>query len=64
MGVKFICDGCGKEQNGTFNRTGNAFKPRSWFQRGDDDGTQTACSRACIDKVAGATGKTACVLPI
>ena len=29
-----------------------------------DDGTQLACSRACIEKVAAATGKTSVVLPI
>lgn len=64
MAVEFICDGCGKREPGTFNRMGDALKPRLWYQRGDDDGTQMACSRECIDKIAEETGKTDVVLPI
>jgi len=63
MAVKFVCDACGKEQPGEFNRQGNAFKPAHWFQRSDDDGTQVVCSRECIDKLAAITGKTRVVLP-
>jgi hypothetical protein len=43
---------------------GAAFKPRDWFSRSDDDGTQVACSRECIDKIAEKTGKTRVILPI
>lgn len=64
VSVKFVCDGCGKEAAGSFNRLGSSFKPDSWFSRSDDDGTQMACSRECIDKIAAATGKTGVVLPI
>jgi len=64
MAVEFICDGWGKRAPGHASRQGNWFKPSSWYERTDDDGTQTACSRACIDKIAEETGKTGVVLPI
>jgi len=63
MPVKYICDGCGKESPAD-NTPRGFFKPRAWFERGDEDGTQIVCSRECIEKVAKASGKTACVLPI
>lgn len=63
MAVKFICDGCGKEAPGWFNRGGDAFKPSDWYQRTDKDGTQIACSRRCVDTIAEKTGKTRVVLP-
>jgi hypothetical protein len=63
MAVEFICDGCGKREPGFFAH-GNAFKPSSWYARSDKDGTQVACSRACIEVVAAKSGKTAVVLPI
>ena len=62
--VEFICDGCGRHESGWFNRSGQAFKPSEWYQRTDEDGTQVACSRQCLEKVAEKTGKTAVVLPI
>jgi len=62
--VLFICDGCGVMQQGFFGRYGQAFKPPKWFQRTDDDGTQLACSRECIDRIAKETGKSRVVLPI
>lgn len=62
--VEFICDGCGKRQVVAGTRQGDFFKPHDWYQRTDDDGTQTACSRECIEKVAAKSGKTAVVLPI
>ncbi len=64
MAVEFICDGCGKRTPAEMGRSGDAFKPRSWYARGDDDGQQHACSRECIEKIAEKTGKTAVVLPI
>ncbi len=62
----FECQGCGKRAPGEFFAHGdhNWHKPRSWFERSDDDGAQTACSRACIDSIASKTGKTSVVLPI
>ena len=48
MAVKYICDGCGKEQVGA--RLGD--KPPDWFQRQDEDGVQHACSRKCIEEMA------------
>jgi hypothetical protein len=45
-------------------RDGRWHKPRSWYERTDEDGTQTACSRECIEKIAEKTGKTAVVLPV
>lgn len=64
MAAEFICDECGKRAPGESNYYGGWFKPRQWYQRSDKDGTQLACSRECIDKVAEKTGKTKCVLPI
>ncbi len=57
--IKYICDGCQKEQ-----LTANSLKPHHWFVRSDEDGEQHACSRPCIEKVARASGKTGLVLPI
>ena len=59
MSVEYSCDGCGKREPG--EKDGS--KPRLWFQRTDEDGTQHSCSRSCIDATAKKTGKTACVLP-
>jgi len=63
MACEFICDGCGKRAP-AFQNGGDWFKPRDWFERGDEDGVQTACSRDCIEKIAAKTGKTSVVLPI
>lgn len=62
--VEFICGGCGKREAGYFDRMGNAHKPHVWYQRSDDDGTQMACSRSCIDTIASVSSKTSCVIPI
>lgn len=64
MACEFICDGCGKRAPGVNNRLGDWFKPRSWYERVDDDGVQTACSRECVKKIAEKTGKTNVVLPV
>jgi len=61
---EFTCMGCGKKAAGYYGRNGGWFKPHSWFERSDDDGPQTVCSRECIDKVATKSGKTRVVLPI
>lgn len=64
MACKYICDGCGKEAEAVhYDRLGWS-KPPSWYQRSDKDGPQDACSRACIDKISEASGKTGVVLPI
>lgn len=63
MAAEWICDGCGKRAPGV-PAGGNWYKPDSWFERSDDDGIQTACSRPCIDRIAKASGKTGVVLPI
>jgi hypothetical protein len=63
MSCVFKCDGCGKEQKGS-NFNGQWFKPDSWFERSDEDGTQTACCRECIKKISEKTGKTSVILPI
>jgi hypothetical protein len=63
MSCKFTCDGCGEEESGYY-ANGHWFKPHSWFERSDEDGPQTACSRRCIETIAAKTGKTPCVLPI
>ena len=61
--VTFRCDGCGKESPGVNYGNGNFNKPNNWFIRGDDDGVQIACSRACIETVSNTSGKTSVVLP-
>ena len=64
MAVIYVCDGCGKQEPGSFNDDGRSFKPHLWFSRTDKDGTQLACTRVCIETVAKKTGKTDLVLPI
>lgn len=63
MACEFICDGCGRRAPASRGAVA-WFSPNSWFQRGDDDGIQDACSRECVDKIAEKTGKTKVVLPI
>lgn len=61
----FKCDGCGKEGDGVFYRGDHAWhKPESWFTRDDAEGVQIACSRKCIDQIAGDTHVTRGILPI
>lgn len=64
MAAESICDGCGKRGPMIAGRDHNWHKPASWFERSDDDGIQTACSRECVRKIAEKSGKTGCVLPI
>lgn len=64
MSCEYICDGCGKRAAGFPLIPAGWAKPRDWFQRGDKDGIQDACSRACIDTIAKKTGKTGVVLPL
>lgn len=66
MACVYICDGCGKKEPGRYlstNPSASWLKPYSWFQRGDKDGIQDACSRECIEKIAARTGKTKTVIP-
>ena len=64
MSAESICDGCGMRAPMVSSRGGNWFKPSSWYERTDDEGTQTACSRECIQKTADMSGKTSVVLPV
>lgn len=63
---EYICDGCGKREPAELARWPGLHwsKPRDWYERADEDGIQTACSRECIEKIAEKTGKTAVVLPV
>lgn len=63
MAAEFICDGCGKREPAVPGAHSWA-KPPQWFERGDEDGIQDACSRECIRRIAEKTGKTSLVLPI
>ena len=63
MAAEFICDGCGKRAAGVAGRY-NWLKPNHWYERSDNDGIQTACSRECIENVAKETGKSTLVLPV
>lgn len=60
----FRCDGCGRTEPGYANRGGSWFTPSHWYQRTDDDGTQIACSRACIELIATQSSKTGVVVPV
>ncbi len=64
MGMIAVCDGCGEQSPAVAGRDHNWHKPSLWFERSDDEGIQTACSRECIKKIAGASGKTSVVLPV
>lgn len=65
MAAEWICDGCGKREPAMVAGIPKKFmKPRDWYERSDDDGVQTACSRECIDAIAEKTGKTRVILPI
>lgn len=64
MAAESICDGCGKRAPMEKGALGTWHKPRHWYERSDDHGIQTACSRQCIEKIAKESGKTACVLPV
>ena len=64
MSAESICDGCGKRPPMTNDKLGQWHKPNDWYERTDEDGTQTACCRECINRIAENTGKTALVLPI
>ena len=61
---EFTCQGCGEKAPGVYGRDHAWHKPDQWFERSEDDGVQTVCSRRCIDKVAARTGKTSVVLPL
>jgi len=63
MGAESICDGCGKRAP-MVQGVHDWFKPRAWFERSDDDGIQTACSRGCIGKIASKSGKSDLVIPV
>lgn len=63
--IKYICDGCGKEEKGSwYPSTLVVDKPKNWFVRSDKDGEQHACCRDCIEKISKETNKTSVVLPI
>ena len=64
MSAEIICDGCGKREAMEVSGKHDWIKPRSWFERSDEDGIQSACSRECIEKIAEKSGKTSVVLPI
>ena len=64
MGVIFICDGCSKQAVGRDTVLNGFRKPDEWYQRSDKDGTQVACSRLCVARIAEKSGKTSVILPI
>ncbi len=63
MAMTCVCDGCGKKEP-AIDQKGSFVKPRDWYQRSDDDGTQIACSMDCVQLVADKSKKTGVVLPI
>lgn len=57
------CNGCGLKQSARIGPRGEIIKPSYWYEREDEDGKQTACSRDCIDTIAKKSGKTRVVMP-
>lgn len=52
MPIKFICNACGKEENGVF--LGDNSNPPEWMQPWGwlvKDGKTVACSLECRDKI-------------
>lgn len=67
MSCEYTCDGCGKKEKAAYypgNPSAGYHKPEKWFERGDDEGMQVACSRECVEKISKESGKTAVILPI
>lgn len=63
--VTIKCDGCQREAQAEWSKHSQSWhKPRSWYQRSDEDGPQVACCRKCLEQVAKDTGKSPCVLPV
>ena len=60
---EFTCQGCGVKAPGEFYNHG-WHKPATWFERSDEDGPQTACSRRCIETISKRSGKTSLVFPL
>lgn len=58
------CDGCGAIGEMWYGADHSWHKPSQWYERADEDGPQTACSRECISRIANKSGKTGLVLPI
>lgn len=63
MACEYICDGCGKREKAAQYSAGHG-KPPHWYQRGDEQGTQDACSRECVEKISEVTKKTGIILPL
>lgn len=66
MSCFYVCDGCGKTEKARFYKSNPTrfFDPADWFERGDEDGIQNACSRECVKKIAEETKKTSVVIPL
>jgi hypothetical protein len=62
MACEFICDGCGKREQGKLTIF-CWIQPEGWYSRGDEVDVQLACSRECVKKVSEKTGKTDIVAP-
>jgi hypothetical protein len=56
MACVFRCDNCAREAPAERGERGYQ-KPPSWFQRGDSDGVQDACSRDCAIEINRRSGK-------
>ena len=51
--IKFICDGCKKEEDGTYNQKVKTIeRPSGWFMKKDNDGHFHACSYDCVKKIS------------
>lgn len=63
--VKYICDGCGKEEEGIV-LPHTVLKPRKWFVRADRDKDTAyyACSYACIETIDEKHGDRRAISPI
>lgn len=65
MAIKFICDGCKKEVDGTwYPAVKKQLKPDHWFCRADENGEQHACSRECVETISKEKNVTSVIAPI
>jgi len=63
MAAKVICDNCGKQAS-MFSVRENWFRPNDWFERTNDKGIETACSKKCAEIIERKTLKTSFFLSV
>ncbi len=60
-----FCDNCGESAKAVHAKESSVYlKPRDWWERTDEDGTQLVCSRKCRAELSRKTGKSDVALPV